>query len=79
MVGTIIGEIKKASQRKAKRQTTCMNQRKKKKKLVLLMVEGYFTHDPSNVTCMQVMRSNSNGKSRTCTTCQRNISFYSRC
>jgi hypothetical protein len=29
------------------------------------MVGNYLTHDPSIVTCMQIMRSNSNGGSIT--------------
>jgi hypothetical protein len=34
--------------------------------LVLLVVGSYLTHSPSNVVCMQIVRSNRNSRSRTC-------------
>ncbi len=67
MDGTITGETKREGQKKVKRRTTCGNRKKGKKgrELVPLMVGNYLTHDPSIVTCMQIMRSNSNGGSIT--------------
>ncbi len=75
MVRTITRETKKEGQRKAKRHTTYMN--KIKSNLILLMIGSHFTHDPSNVTCIQIMKFNSNGRFRTNITCQRNLLFYS--
>jgi len=73
MVGTIIGETKREGQRKVKRCTTHKNP---KKKLVPLVVGSYFTHSPSNVACMQIIRSNNNGRSRTNINYQCNLPFY---
>ncbi len=77
MVGTIIRETKREGQRKAKRCTTPMNQ-KKGEKVILLVVGSYLTHVPSNVTYMQIMRFNSNGRSKTNITRQRNFPLYNR-
>ncbi len=68
MVGTIKEETKREGQRKAKRRTTCRNQ-EKGKELVLLVVGGNLTHGPFNVAYMQIVRSNSNGRSRISITC----------
>jgi hypothetical protein len=51
---------------------------KKARKLISFMVGNYFTHNSSNVTNMQIMRSNSNGKSRINIACQSNFPFKSR-
>jgi len=51
---------------------------KEGKELVPLVVGSYFTHNPFNVAYMQIMRSNSNRRSRTNISCQRNLPFYSR-
>ncbi len=51
---------------------------KKGRGLVLLMVGSYLTHDPYNVAFTQIVRSNSNGRSKTCITRQCNLPFYSR-
>jgi hypothetical protein len=77
MTGTIKEETKREGQRKAKRHTTCKNQ-EKGKKLVPFVVGSNLTHGPSNVACMQIVRSSSNGKFRTNITYQRNLPFYSR-
>jgi hypothetical protein len=42
-----------------------LQESKKGRELVLFIVGNYFTHNPSNVAYMQIVRSNSNGKSRT--------------
>jgi hypothetical protein len=79
MAKTIIGETKKEGQRKAKRRKTCKNQKKRKgRKLVFLMVGSYFTHYPSNVACMQIVKSNSNGRFKTSITLQHNLPLYNR-
>jgi hypothetical protein len=51
---------------------------KKGRKLVPLMVRNYLIHDPSNVTYMQILRFNINGRSRTSITRQHNLLLYSR-
>jgi hypothetical protein len=52
-----------------------MNQKNGREPIPL--VEGsYFTHEPSNITYMEVVRSNSNGRSKTCTY-QCNFLLYS--
>jgi hypothetical protein len=63
MAGTIIGETKREGQRKARRRIACKNQ-KKGRELASLVVGSYFTHNPSHVICMQIVRSNSNERSR---------------
>jgi hypothetical protein len=45
---------------------------------VSLMVRSYFTHGSSNVTCMQIVGCNSNGRFRTNITHQCNFPFYNR-
>jgi len=74
---TIKEETKREGQRKAKRCTTHRNQ-EKGKELVPLVVGGNLTHDPFTVTCMQIMKSNSNGRSRTSITCQCNLPLYNK-
>jgi len=73
MVETITGE----GQRKAKRLTNCGNQ-KKGKKLIPLMVGSYFTHGPFNVASMQIVKSNSNGRSKTSIAHQHNLPLYNK-
>jgi hypothetical protein len=77
MTRTIKKETKREGQKKTKRRTTCKNQ-KKGKKLVPFMVGGNLTHGPFNVTYMQIMKSNSNGKFRTNITFQFNLPLYNR-
>jgi hypothetical protein len=64
-------------QKKAKRCMACKKQ-KKRRELVPLMVGSYLTHNPPNVTCMQIMKSNNNERSKTSITCQHNLPFYSK-
>jgi hypothetical protein len=77
MVGTITRETKREGPRKTKGRTICRNQ-KKGKELILLVVGSYFTHSPSNVICMQIMRSNSSGRFITNIIRQRNLLIYSK-
>ncbi len=51
---------------------------KKKKELVPLVVASYLTHGPSNVACMQIVRSNSNRRLRASINPQRNLPIYSK-
>jgi hypothetical protein len=51
---------------------------KKGKKLIPFMVGSYLTYSPSNVTCMQILKFNNNGKSRTRIIFQHNFPLYSR-
>ncbi len=74
MAGTMARETKREGQRKAKR---CMGT-KKRIKLIPLVVGSYFTQGPFNVTYMQIVRSNSNGRSKTSITRQCNLPFYSK-
>jgi hypothetical protein len=67
MVETIIGETKREGQRNAKGCTARKNQ--KRRELVPFVVGNYFTHSPFNVTYIQIMRYNSNGRSRISITC----------
>jgi hypothetical protein len=66
--------------RKTKREgqnTNNLQEPKKGRELVPLMVGSYFIHNSSNVACMQIVRSNRNGKSRTSITLH-NLPPYSR-
>jgi hypothetical protein len=59
MAGTIIGETKREGQK--------MHNLKEPKKggdLIPLAVGSYLTHHPFNVTCMQIVRFNNNGRLR---------------
>jgi len=76
MVGTIMQKTKG----KAKKRPQDVQPRgvKEGKELVPLMVESYFTHNLSNVICMQVVRSNNNRRPRTSISHQHNLPFYCR-
>ncbi len=66
----------KAKERQKNTQPT--RSKKKGKKLVPPIVGSYFTNDPFIVTSMQIVRFNSNGRSRISITRQRNLPFYNR-
>ncbi len=51
---------------------------KEGRELIPFVVRGYFTHNLSNVVCMQVMKSNHNRRYRTNISCQLNFPFYSK-
>ncbi len=51
---------------------------KERKELIPSMVRGYLNHSPSNVACMQIMRPNSNRRSRASIFHQCNLPFYSK-
>jgi hypothetical protein len=72
MVETIVGETKRQAKERPKDEQPTWT-KKKKKKLVPFVVGSYFTHGLSNVICMQIVRSNDNGKFKTCITCQLNF------
>jgi hypothetical protein len=61
MAETITRETKREGQKKVKRYTTHRNQ-KKRRELIPFVVGNYLTHGPSTVACMQVVRSNRNGR-----------------
>ncbi len=73
MAETITGETKREGQR-----TFNSQEPKKGRKLVPLMVQNYFTHNPSSVPYIQIMRYNNNGRSRTSITCQHNLPLYNK-
>ncbi len=68
-------EDKREGQRKAK--SAQPEGTKEGKELVPLMVGIYFTHNPSNVTYMQII-SNSNRRPRASISHQGSLPFYSR-
>jgi hypothetical protein len=76
MVGTITRKTKKKANERPKDKQPAKT--KKRKKLVPLMVGNYFTHGPSNVTCMQIMKFNTNGRFRTSITYQHNLFLFSK-
>jgi hypothetical protein len=51
---------------------------KEGKELVAFMVGIYFTHNPFNVTYMQIVISNSGRRYKTNNSCQCNFSLYSK-
>jgi hypothetical protein len=63
MAQTITGETKREGQKRPKDAQPAGTE-KKGRELVPLVVGSYLTHGPSNVTCMQIMRSNSNLKAK---------------
>jgi hypothetical protein len=69
----IARETKREGQRKAKRHTARRKTERKGRELVPIVVGSYLTHGPSNVTCIQIVRSNNNGRSRTIITHQHNF------
>ncbi len=77
MARTITWETKKEGQKKAKRHTN-IRTKKKGRKLVPFVVGSYFTHNPFDVACMQIMRPNDNGRSRISITRQCNFCLYNR-
>jgi hypothetical protein len=50
---------------------------KEGRELVPLVVGNYFTHNLSNVICMQIVKFNNNRRSRISIFCQCNLPFYS--
>jgi len=77
MVGTITWE-RKGKAKESPKDPQPTRTKKKRRKLIPLVVGNYFTHNPSNVACMQIMRYNNNGRSRTSITCQCNLPLYDK-
>jgi hypothetical protein len=76
MARTITHKTKrKAKERLKDKQPT---RTKEGRELIPLVVRSYFTHNPSNVTYMQIIGFNSNRRSRTNIACQCNLLLYSR-
>jgi hypothetical protein len=73
MAITITWETKRDGQK-----TNNLQEPKKGRELVPLVVGSYLTHSPSIVTCMQIVKFNNNGRSKTRITCQCNFRLYSR-
>jgi hypothetical protein len=64
---------------KKKGQKTHRSQELKKvEKLILLVVGNYFTHNPFNVTCMQIVIFNNNERSKTSIIRQCNLPLYNK-
>jgi hypothetical protein len=77
MAGIIQWGDKKGSPKKGQKMHNLQSP-KRGRELVSLVVRNYLTHGHSNVTCMQIMRSNSSESSRTSITCQCDHPFYSK-
>jgi hypothetical protein len=77
MAGTITRETKNEGKKKGQK-THNSQEPKKGKKLVLIMIRSYFTHGPFNVTYMQIMKSNNNGRFKTSITYQCNFPLCSK-
>jgi hypothetical protein len=79
MAGTITGETKREGQKERPKDVQPARTKKKEgRELVLLVVGNYFTHNLSNVVCIQIVRFNNNERSRISITCQRNLPLYSK-
>jgi len=76
-LGVIVVELKVDKQCGALVDYTTRRNQKKKRELVPLVVGSYFTHGPSNVAYMQIVKSNSNGRPRTSITRECNLPLYS--
>jgi hypothetical protein len=63
MVGTIMQKTKGKAKKRPK--DVQPKGTKEARELVPLTVESYFTHNLSNVVCMQIVRSNSNRRLKT--------------
>jgi hypothetical protein len=61
MAKTIPRETRREGQWKTKRCTIWMKGPKKRRESVCLMLRSYFSHIPSNVANMQIVRFNNNG------------------
>jgi hypothetical protein len=76
MVGTITRKTKgKAKKRPKVVQPTSTKERKE---LVPLMVGSYLTHNPSNLACMQIVRSNNDRRFKTSISHQCNLFLYNK-
>jgi len=76
MVGTIMQQTKGKAKKRPKDVHPIGI--KERRKLIPLMVGNYFTHNPLDVVCMQIMRSKNNKRLRTNISCQCNLPFYSK-
>jgi len=77
MVRTITHEIEKEGQERLEHKQP-IGIKKERRELVPLVVGSYLTHNPSNVTYMQIMKFNNNGRSRTSICCEHNLPLYGR-
>ncbi len=77
MARTITRETKKGRPKKGQK-TYNPQEPNERKDLIPSVLGNYITHGPYNVTCMQIMRSNNNERSRTSITHQHNFLFYNK-
>ncbi len=61
MIKTITKRQKKVAPKKGPKMNNL--EEPKRKDLIPFVVRNYLTHDLSNVTCKQIVRSNNNGRS----------------
>jgi hypothetical protein len=78
MAGTITWETKKEGQRKTKRHTAYKNTKKRERVSPSRGGKKPFHPRPSNVACMQIVRFNNNGRSKTSITNQYNLPLYNK-
>jgi hypothetical protein len=75
MVETITQKTKGKTKERPK---THNLQKPRKEENYLLVLRSYLTHNPSNVASMQIVKSNSNRRSRINISHQCNLPLYSR-
>jgi hypothetical protein len=76
----MVRTITQKTKRKAKERPKDVQLAKPKegRELVPLVVGNYFTHNPFNVTSMQIVKFDSSRRSRTSISHQCNLPFYNR-
>jgi hypothetical protein len=77
MVGTITHKTQGTAKERLK--DAQPTKTKEGRELVPFMVGSYFTHNPSNVANMQIVRSNINRMFKTCISYQCNLPLYNIC
>jgi hypothetical protein len=77
MAGTITWERKKGIPNKGQKMTSLRNQ-KEREKVNPSFNRELFHPQPLNVICMQIMKPNNNGRSKTHITHQCNLHLYNR-
>jgi hypothetical protein len=74
MAGTITWKTKGKAKERSK--DVLLARTNEGKELIFFMVGSYFTHIPSNVAYMQIVKSNSDRRFITNILCQRNLLLY---
>jgi hypothetical protein len=77
MAKIIPGETKRGRPKKGQKMQSLKGP-KRGREIVSFVVGNYFTHNISNVTSMQIVRSNSSGRFKINITCQYNLPFCNK-